>query len=317
MKEILDVSAPIGAVMEAIDPARAAEILATSPTYQRPLRVKHVESLAAQMTRDEFGMTMIQMGVRNGCEHLIDGHHRLSALIESGKTIPFLVWRRPFASDPAMEQAYTQIDGGIRRSKADIQRVIKLDEMIGVPLRVIKAATTAVGIIASNFDNTAMGNTWKRMEKYGIVTRQQQAESPFLFSKEIYAYWRICNIASNQLFSRLLNPAVMAVGLVCFRFQPEKAESLWNEVSMADGLRRGSPAWYMTEGIQDSKTIGTMTRYIASCWNAHYEVREMGKTITPHVTLPITIGGTPWRGKATTEIGQRMIDDMWKGKGLL
>lgn len=98
--------------IEEIDPARAEKILDTN-TKNRKLSSGNVTKLAEQMTAGlwNFDGTPIRIDDKGD---LIDGQHRLWAVVESGITLPFLVVRG------VDEKAMATMDTGKSRSFADI-----------------------------------------------------------------------------------------------------------------------------------------------------------------------------------------------------
>lgn len=100
---------------EAITPARAAELLKTN-TANRPISLPHLNSLVKQMQSGAFKETgqTIQIGA-SGC--LLDGQHRLSAIVRAGVTISFLVvYGVP-------DEVFDVLDQGRRRSPGDVLAV--------------------------------------------------------------------------------------------------------------------------------------------------------------------------------------------------
>lgn len=96
--------------LETITPKKAAEFLKIN-TYNRPVREKHVKRLADAMLRGEWKLTgdTIKM---NGAT-LVDGQHRLWAVVKSGVSIQSYI-ARGVSSD-----AYACIDQIAPRSVAD------------------------------------------------------------------------------------------------------------------------------------------------------------------------------------------------------
>lgn len=94
-----------------VTPQLAKEWLCKNNT-NRALRDSVVERYARMMKSHEW--TVTHQGVAFDVEgNLVDGQHRLAAVLKSGQTIPFLVCR-----DLSLA-AYAYIDGGVSRSIAD------------------------------------------------------------------------------------------------------------------------------------------------------------------------------------------------------
>lgn len=81
-------------------------------THNRPVRFRHVESLARDMHNDRwhYDGSAIRFFDDGG---LADGQHRLLAVVDSGRTVPFLVV-------PGLDRAAQEVvDTGARRSTGD------------------------------------------------------------------------------------------------------------------------------------------------------------------------------------------------------
>ncbi len=98
--------------LETIDRAKALEYLQKRAPHQRSLRLNHVESLAGEMIRGEWKLTG-QPIIFDEHDKLIDGQHRMEAVVLSGVAIQTMVTRG------IAPVAYNCIDGGIVRSVAD------------------------------------------------------------------------------------------------------------------------------------------------------------------------------------------------------
>lgn len=120
-------SSAVSARQEVITPEIAAEMLAASKG-NRHQRRWHVEWLASMMRRGEWRVTNQGIGfTRDGV--LIDGHHRLSAVVKSGCTVQMLV---ALGLEP---KVYLDIDQGRVRNAADIhgapKRIAEVLRLLG------------------------------------------------------------------------------------------------------------------------------------------------------------------------------------------
>lgn len=98
------------ATVEYITPEQAQVMLKNNPN-NRKLVKSRVEKMAAQMERGAWrpnGSTIVMNG-----DSLLDGQHRLNAIIRSGMTVPFVVVR------DVEKGAFSTIDTGKARSFAD------------------------------------------------------------------------------------------------------------------------------------------------------------------------------------------------------
>lgn len=107
-----------------VDPFTAEEMLNTS-AGNRKLRTWWVNLIAAAMRRGEWRVTSNGIGF-NRRGQLIDAHHRLAAVVQSGVTVPALVVMG------LREDAYQVIDTGVMRTVSDR---LNVDPRVGEVLR--------------------------------------------------------------------------------------------------------------------------------------------------------------------------------------
>lgn len=120
--------------VEMIGPEKAEEYTRKAHPNQRKLRNNAVEQYAAAMKAGQWVLT--PDGIAFDCEgNLIQGNHRLHAILRSGMTLPFNVTRN------ASEKSFAVLDQGLRRSYADA---------IGAPRKDIELATVMVRVISNN-----------------------------------------------------------------------------------------------------------------------------------------------------------------------
>lgn len=98
--------------IETIGPQQAKEILATNVEGQRNLRTIHVRGLASEMECGKWVLSPDAITIENG--QLINGQHRLNAVVLSGKTCRFIVLRRE-----AKTSLYPILDSGKPRTMGD------------------------------------------------------------------------------------------------------------------------------------------------------------------------------------------------------
>jgi hypothetical protein len=115
-----------------ITPADATNWLACN-TNNRPVRKRHVEFLAREMLEGNWQVNGQAIIIAED-EKVLDGQHRLFAIIESGKSIQSLVVYG------ITVEAFKTIDTGIVRTGGDALSLHFKD----APLYAIKAAATAV-----------------------------------------------------------------------------------------------------------------------------------------------------------------------------
>lgn len=111
---------------EFITPERAEELLDVYNLRNRRMNKKRIEAHAEQMRKNRWRYQTDLIGVSdyNTIEkkpRLLNGQHRLHAIIKSGKTIPFFImWNLP-------DDAFEVIDTGKSRSSADVLSTLDVE----------------------------------------------------------------------------------------------------------------------------------------------------------------------------------------------
>lgn len=118
---------------EEITPAQAKEFLARNSTNRR-LRPSWVKELAGRMERGEWTVTHQGIALTPDLR-LLDGQHRMHAIIATGLTIPMQV---SYDCDP---RTYEVIDGGIKRTAADHLSIPPMMAAVAKLLWVLPAPT--------------------------------------------------------------------------------------------------------------------------------------------------------------------------------
>lgn len=113
--------------LETITPAKAAAMLESHNTGNRKMRRAHAKRLALLMKNGEFDTTPqgITIG-RSG--RILDGQHRLQAIVDSGTSQVMIVFR------DVDDDVFTKIDQGAKRSMTDL---LGTDRRLQEPINMI------------------------------------------------------------------------------------------------------------------------------------------------------------------------------------
>jgi hypothetical protein len=92
----------------------------------------------------------------------------------------------------------------------------------------------------------------------------------------------------------------LAVQLVTFRYQPEKAHTFWSRLAKNSGLKEGDPELALLEKMLLATYPGKgdpsfEARMVASAWNAFYEGKTMDRPLVKDKSTPIFLLGTPYK----------------------
>jgi len=289
---------------ETIDPAKAEEMLSWELHVQRNIRPLVVERYAAAMRRGEWvgGDGVIVVGVtESGKRRLVAGYHRLHAVIKSGVTIEATVDVRKFPNETELIRGYLTTNTSAPASRGDITKALQTGGNLGMSTGTANRYVSALRFIAMNFENsTGMnGTSGAEVSKLGA----SWAHDAFTdWESEIQFYERTANQAPRGMYKHWRKVAVISMGLVIVRYQPEKAVTFLHDSCKADGMRRGTPEYAFNEFIRthdtgSMKNVRLFMTGITRAWNAYYAGREL-TVIQPTVkgSRFVKIAGTPFNG---------------------
>lgn len=291
-----------------VTPQMAAEWLSVSQfEHQRNKRQWHIDYLAQEMKKGRFlPGTQIRFSVHDGQERVIDGQHRLSAVIKSGIPQMFSVLWMP--EDPSA--SYGHLDIGLSRTAQDMYSAIQLSEETGIGKNLLSRVAYAVKFIDGNF--VASKTKSDKLSPY------DQANLVRSYSKAANDFAEVTAGVPVEMRSGILRVATLSMALVTFRFATEslgaaKVEEFWGGVAFDDGLSIGDPRKTANRHILTTSMVGGSTaqggssktmwpasysaRYLANCWNAWVEGRQIKLTRVANDKSKMLLLGTPFDGK--------------------
>lgn len=307
LNRTVDGMAPSVQVMT-VTPSMAAEWLASSQfEHQRSKRQWHIDYLAQEMKKGRFlPGTQIRFSVYDGQYRIIDGQHRLSAVIKSGIPQMFSVLWMP--EDPSI--SYGHLDIGVGRTVQDMYSAIQLSEETGIGKDLLSRVGSAVKFIDGNFVAAK--------SKSDKLSPDEQANLIRSYSKAANNFAEVTAGVPAEMKSGISRVATLSIALVTFRFAAEslgtdKVEEFWIGVAFDDGLSIGDPRKTANRHILTTSMVGGSTahssssktmwsasysaRYLANCWNAWVEGREIKLTRVANDKSKMLLLGTPFDGK--------------------
>jgi hypothetical protein len=281
--------------IKAISPGTAEHLLTKVYDHQRKLNNALIERYSGEMKRVEWRdcESAIVIAVRSTGEYLLNGQHRLHAVVASGTTQKFIVRRIPYESDQTMDLAYANMDRGSNRSIAAQVHAMGLGEGHGFTDRVAKQSITALRLILDNFRPV---HAKSRM----YLTAPGDMQKAVLgWSNAIYAYHHSLLGAPATVQDWFWRAEVAAVALVTFRYAPEKASEFWHKVALHEDILSGSPEHLLytllaTTKAETGAVRGSLARRVASAWNAVYLDKPINHLQSRGDSAYIQILGTPW-----------------------
>jgi len=138
-----------------VTPAVAEAWLENQFAGQRKLRDHHVFLLASEMERGDFvPHNAITFALLDGQRFLIDGQHRLQAVVLADVSVSMPVLEIPAHDMEAVRRLYASIDQGLKRTPNDAIRALGLSDELDLPERHIQRMSGALRLIATRFTDT-------------------------------------------------------------------------------------------------------------------------------------------------------------------
>lgn len=234
-----------------IGPEQAAELLALNTNNYRRLNLKHVNDLAAEMAAGNWGFTgepIIIGHDEHGTEVLLDGQHRLSAIVVSRCTLPFVIIRG-IAADMR-----TKIDIGKPRNSADELRHLGIRNC---------TETSSAATMVMRYEDGAYNSSKYHDKKY---TKGYNVAAHVMANRELYD--AISDTSSQYRHTGLNKSAVIAFYVIAMRAgnSQELVDSYLEAVKSGANLAVNSPAWAVREWAlrRQIRSGGTDKKYSAS-----------------------------------------------------
>lgn len=279
-------------------------------TGQRKLRKSHVTMLAKEMTKGTF-LSFTTIGFvkhQNGRTELIDGQHRLHAVVSSGMPQEFAIVTRSVETEDEVADIYGYTDIGRRRAPRDYFSALKLDERYDIPPSFISCFAPAVSFI--NQGCVGASADWKK------IPRDQQVGLMDLYAPYAKTYYTYTLSAPRGVINRaLFRSHVVALGLLTLRFSTQSVgrfgertvERFWDGVIRNDMIAANDPrrhanthllTTYMANGGMRNMKARQITsaygiRFLAVCFNLYMAGETRKQQIKVDELSALNIRGVP------------------------
>lgn len=286
----------------AISPQLAENILRDA-NYdgQRKIEARDVAVYAEMMRRGLWELSdPISFARLNGNLTLVNGQHRLHAIIAYGREVEFRIAINHCSSPEEVRSLYYRFDTVMRRrTSSQILNAIDLANEHGVGRGIAAATYGAVGTIANGFvvpSNYTINS--ETAAKLRIVDLRVEACEPWWpAAKKIEEAMKG---AQADLKPRILRSGTFAVALMTMRYQEAKAVEFWRGTARNDGLKRNDPRHVFVRDLMtrdaSSGVHGQGIISAALAWNAWFEGRQLSIIKVPQNAV-LRIVGTPITGR--------------------
>ena len=277
--------------VETITPEMAAEWLSKNTfENQRKTLGKHIKFLTETIRQGQFDTgSPIRFAVHNQTNWLVDGQHRLSAIIASGiSSIACVVIKTHCQEERDVAELYARIDRGRGRSLVDALRGLGLTNSGVLSHSQINWLGAALTLIAVGLRGHVNGSDYESRSpefRAKLISEWEQCGQQFFAATD--------GSSDGRLFTRR---EVVAVGLITFADAHEMALQFWRGAAMDDGLSANDPRKHLLRILRTvpptANGAGMLAHSVAACWNAWQRGDEMKIVRVADVRAPIKLLGT-------------------------
>lgn len=276
--------------------------------HQRVIRQHHVEYLAEEMRRGRFLQgTLIHFVSLGGEQSLVDGQHRLWAVVTSGIPQSFTVLVTPVDSDEDAAWIYGNTDIGMKRVGADLYGALDLSSEFDISKRAVSDLSAAIGFMNSGCIRTMGGSN--------ILHRDDLVQRMRLYVPYMREYILLVENAEQYIRRAVFRTATLSTALLTLRFSKQRSEirgdpsvtEFWRGAIFDDGIAVGDPRKVANRHLLNSGMLGGATsaprttiitasvscRTLVNCFNAYMERRSLTFTRVPDHRAPLNLYGTP------------------------
>ena len=287
-------------------PEKAQALLAFN-TFdgQRPYRPAYAQFLASEMKQGRFkGRQRIEFAVVNGKLVLVDGQHRLSAVIISGvsQLVELVYFEDCTEEDLRRLQATT--DAGIVRPLTSRVKALGLGKRLGRTDTQVLWAQNAMRILLAGFNGRLTGRISALDVEAGIL---EYADGLQLFVGAIAG-------CPKEMASSIRRAATVAVALITCQDAPhrlglERTVEFWQGVALGNCDKPGDPrntlrvdlismSLHIVDQARLAKhfSVEESVWRIVRCWDAWVKEESILRIQRPAVLPPVRIAYTRFDG---------------------
>lgn len=295
--------------VQTITPSMANDIL-SSQAYdkQRNIAPTWMRYLADEMKRGSFKQDTSIEFVKlpnNGKATLIDGYHRLNAVINSGIATRFVIVETMVNSRDEMDRLYYRIDQGKRRNVADQLRVLDFERETGLTSTQLRRLAAAITLIDAGWGS----KTLMHFDDRERFVRE--------YAQECYHYFTVTSGRRKEMRIAFERSSTLSVGLVTLKYSVKKyglakVEAFWEGVATNDGIAANDSRKFAYEhllttaikgggggpmGANVMYTARYSAKYMAHCFNMFVQDKSMRQRPNIDQGAPMLILGSPFNGK--------------------
>jgi len=293
---------PVRCELLFIDPALAADWLSGYQyDRQRDIYEPHVDELVYVLQQQQYSLQGIVLCKFRDQWRVTNGQHRLQAIVKSGiGTWEVAIWKD--LDEAATADEYSRTDRNKRRTTADALRAHGLGSEYDLTAVQVNQISAGVGIILSGFGHTkpAVRN------RLHLTNQDHRVAQVDKWLPAGARFFRTVREPKHKRLRHLTLAPTLAVALVNFHYSPERGEEFWFKVAHEEAMELDDPAQALlgvfARRVEERSKAPVWARLVAGCWNAFYEGRHLAQPSTRNFDQPITIAGSPYKGRLTSSL---------------
>jgi hypothetical protein len=263
---------------------------------QRQMRPYHTAFLTHLMKTGKFRQgTPIDLAYTGGKRIVVNGQHTLHALVQS--EVPqwvVLITHQPKTAED-LAHLYSTYDMQLPRNSRDMLRAYGFPAAAALNVRESTMLLGSMRLILSGFVHAMPRNdprlAYLRDQELLYVAAMGWMEEARQFCAALRG-------VMHQWSKYLLRQPLMAIALVQFRYQPEKAQTFWDLVSRESHpepshVTRLYIRWLQREGLVSQFNRQEYLRITAAAWDAFFHERPLQRLVMQDAGKPLALAGTP------------------------
>lgn len=288
--------------------ASDAQIIIEKYTYsnQRAISNRHVALLENEMNNGRFvqgTQIRFEFNLKTNELVLVDGYHRLNAVMRTGATQIFVVLLVSVNSLQTLQHHYANIDRGKQRTVADQLLAYDTSNNLSLSNNELAHINSACNRILTGF--------YKSPSRHALsgLAMLRQVE---LVADTAKLYLELLKKATfaQGVKRKFISGTILACAIITFRYQPLKASVFWSQVLFPEKISLHDPTFFLREflvslhsndteikGVIKSVTGGVIAPRvaitIATSWNCFMKNKKLKQVHRSYYEQDIVFDGCP------------------------
>jgi hypothetical protein len=258
--------------IEKITPEIAMRYLETNVGHQRNVTMTHALHLRQQMEKGQWMMTGEPI-VFDDNGQLMDGQHRLRALVASGMTIEFVVTRG------IPSESFVAINRGKSRSNGNVMAIHGVSNSAASASCVASVLNYRRALAVETTDKDGKKkrgslNTYIRPSSFEIV--QEYDRNPERYTQAVKITYN-----TKKLIAPSICSTVSALAMIDAGHSFDLVYAFWSDFSSGAGLERGNPVLAFRNKVNENAgskykiPMATMMMMAVRSWNAYVKCESI------------------------------------------